>query len=83
VQAVDACQAEVVKVAHAQAAVDKIDDQLCSLAAELNWAPPAQKAQLAVEIRQLRQEALPTAMAALAAARRALQACRGRGEGLG
>ena len=82
-RAVDACLVEVVKVAHAQAAVDEIDDQLCRLAAELNRAPPAQKAQLAVEIRQLRQEALPTAMAALAAARRALQACRGRGEGLG
>jgi hypothetical protein len=72
----DPCQAEIDRVTRAQGQVDGIEAQIRSSQDELRDAPPQEKAALIAEIRRLRLEELPPAVAALEAARRALARCR-------
>jgi hypothetical protein len=73
---IDLCQAEIDRVKAAQAVVDAIDAEISALQSELGHASPAEKPFIILEIKRLRVEELPVAMAALEDARRALQACR-------
>jgi len=73
---VDDCQAQVNAVKAAKSVVDNIDVQIRTLQDELQHASPAEKPLIISEIRRLRREELPVAMAALEDARRALQTCR-------
>ena len=73
---VELCQAQVDAVNDALATVDTIDVQIKSLQSELQHASPSEKPAIIAEIRRLRFEELPVAMATLQGARQALQACR-------
>jgi hypothetical protein len=75
---IDLCQAEVDRVKAAQTAVDAIDAQISALQSELGHASPGKKPFILSEIRRLRKEELPVAMAALEDARQALRACSER-----
>jgi hypothetical protein len=75
---VDRCQAEINAVQTAQVAISGIDAQIKALQAELHSASPAEKPFIISEIKRLRAEELPGALAALENARRALQDCRER-----
>jgi hypothetical protein len=75
---VERCQAEVNLVTTAQSAVNDIDNEIQALQAELQNASPAEKPFIISEIKRLREEELPIAIAELEGARRALQICRAR-----
>jgi len=74
---IDRCQAEINAVNAAQTAVNDILAKIKGLEDELKHASPAEKSLIIKEIKQIREEELPSAEAALEEARRALQACRG------
>ncbi|MCI0391821.1 MAG: hypothetical protein MOB07_24010, partial [Acidobacteria bacterium] len=74
---VDRCQAEINAVNAAQTAVNDILAKIKGLEDELKHASPAEKSLIIKEIKQIREEELPGAEAALEEVRRALQACRG------
>lgn len=73
---VDRCQPQIDAVNAAKAVVDGIDSEIKSLQDELQQASPAEKPFLVSEIKRLRTEEMPVAVAALDEARRDLQACR-------
>ena len=73
---VELCQAQVDAVNDALAIVDTIDVQIKSLQSELRHAAPGEKPAIIAEIRRLKFEELPVAMATLQSARQALHACR-------
>ena len=72
----DRCQAEIDLLRAAQTAVNDVDSQIRSLQADLRNASPAEKRFILAEIRRIRREDLPPALAALEEARQGLQACR-------
>lgn len=72
----DPCQAEIDRVRRARGLVDGIQAQVRALQAELREASPSLKPALIREIRRIRAEELPAAVAALEAAQRALALCR-------
>ncbi|HVL93156.1 MAG TPA: hypothetical protein VM264_07410 [Acidimicrobiales bacterium] len=74
----DRCQAEVEGLNAARAAVSGLQAQIAALQAELQSASPAEKPFLIAEIRRVRTEELPDALAALERATRALEQCRSR-----
>jgi hypothetical protein len=74
----DRCQAQVDAVKAAQAVVDDIDKEIKQLQNDLLDASPSEKVFINSEIKRLREEELPAAMAALEEARRALAVCRAR-----
>lgn len=76
--AVDRCQSQVNAVREAQTAVDDVDREIQQLQAELKHASPTDKPFINSEIKRVREEELPAAMAALDAARVALSICRSR-----
>jgi len=73
---VDRCQFQINAVKAAQSAVDAVEEEIQGLQAELQDAPPAQKPFILSEIKRIREEELPIAIAALEYARRELQRCR-------
>jgi hypothetical protein len=78
---VNLCQAQVNAVKAAQTAVDEIDAQIQGLQDQLHGRgeqPVPSKTFINAEIKRLREQELPVAMAALEDARKALQACRDR-----
>jgi hypothetical protein len=77
--AVDLCRAQVEAVRAAQGGVNGVEAEIRALQAELSGGgegPSLPKAFIVSEIRRLRDEELPVAVAALEEARRALEACR-------
>ena len=72
------CQPEIDRLKAAQAAVDAIDSEIRTLQSDLNSASPAERRFILSEIRRIRREDLPAAIAALEEARQGLQACRDR-----
>ncbi|MGH9380767.1 MAG: tachylectin-related carbohydrate-binding protein [Thermoanaerobaculia bacterium] len=72
----DPCQAQVDQLKAAQATVDDIDRQIRDLTNKFASATAAEREILRSEIKRLREEDLPAALAALEQARQALQACR-------
>lgn len=79
---VETCPDEVAAVKAAEARVAGVEAMIRSTQQELQTAAPGMKPFLVAEIRRLQREELPEAEAALAAARRALSACRARTTGL-
>ena len=75
---VDRCQAQVNAVKAAQSVVDNVDAEIRNLQSELQRASPGEKPFIISEIKRIRAEELPAAMAALDDARRALSICRSR-----
>jgi hypothetical protein len=76
---VDLCHSQAQDVQRAQALVEGIEAEIHALQADLHGGDPGlPKAYLTAEIRRLQQEELPSAIAALEEAQRALQACRKR-----
>lgn len=75
---VDRCQAQVEAVRKAQSAVDDINRQIKKLQDDLKRASPAEKPFIFEEIRQLREDDLASAQAALGRALTALSICRSR-----
>ena len=78
---IDACKRQVDAVTGAQSAVNSINQEIKALQAELNGTvstnePPRPKSFIIKEIKRIRDEELPPAMAALQTAREALDACR-------
>ncbi len=72
----DPCQAQVDQLSAAQAAVNDIDRQIRNPSNQLASAPAAERPFLIAQIKGLREQELPAALAALEQAREALQACR-------
>lgn len=75
---IDLCKAQADAVKAAQAIVDGIDKEIAQLQKDLQQASPTEKPFINSEIKRLREEELPAAMAALEEARRALANCRAR-----
>jgi hypothetical protein len=78
---IDPCKRQVDAVTGAQSAVNSINQEIKILQAELNGKfppnePPRPKSFIIKEIKRIRDEELPPAMAALRTAREALNACR-------
>lgn len=74
----DRCQAEIDLLNRARATVTGLQGQIAALQAELRGASPQEKPFLISEIRRIRREELPPALAAVEAAERALAVCRAR-----
>jgi hypothetical protein len=75
---VDRCQTQVEAVRKAQSAIDDINQQVKKLQDDLKRASPAEKPFIFEEIRQLREDDLASAQAALGRALTALSICRSR-----
>ncbi|HEX7838001.1 MAG TPA: hypothetical protein VF469_11090 [Kofleriaceae bacterium] len=76
VQPLDPCLGAIANVNRAQARVNQINLQIRSLQRMLSQAPPAAKGEIVRQITDLQRRQLTPAVAALAAANSALQACR-------
>jgi hypothetical protein len=72
----DPCQAEIDRVKQARTRIDSIQADIRRLGDELHEAPPTEKPEINKEIRRIRDEVLPAAVATLEAAQRALALCR-------
>lgn len=79
----DPCQDEVDRVSQARANVEGVQASIQALQEELRQAAPSQKAGFIAEIRRIRAQELPAAVAALEAAQQALALCRARQDPFG